>query len=239
MSVFQSDVESHTTSRLYILEVLESSSRTIAALLTFMVAMAAASCRTAHGAPGLPIVQPGAPGQPSRVITAETAADQTRVTYTPADVRFMQGMIHHHAQALDMTALLASRTTGEVMRKLAQRIEVSQADEIKMMQRWLEARGQEVPGPHAHHAAGAPLMPGMLTEGEMGQLAAAKGIEFDRLFLQFMIKHHAGALVMVKELFATAGAAQEGEIFGFASDVDADQRMEINRMEAMLREPAK
>jgi uncharacterized protein (DUF305 family) len=236
--VLQGEAESHTTSRLYILDVLESSSRGIA-LVIVMVAMAGASCRTAHRAPGLPIIQPGAPGQPSRVVTAETAADQSRVHYTPADVRFMQGMIHHHAQAVDMTVLLASRTTSDVMRKLAQRIEVSQADEIKMMQRWLEARGQEVPGPHAHHAAGAPLMPGMLTEAEMGQLAAAKGIEFDRLFLQFMIKHHTGALVMVKELFSTAGAAQEGEIFGFASDVDADQRMEINRMSAMLMESGK
>ena len=105
-----------------------------------------------------------------------------------------------------------------------------------MMQRWLETRGQQVPDAHARHAPGASLMPGMLTEAEMSQLAAAKGVEFDRLFLRFMIKHHGGALTMVKELFSTAGAAQEGEIFGFASDVDADQRMEINRMEAMLRE---
>jgi uncharacterized protein (DUF305 family) len=225
---------------LYILDVLESSNRNLAALLlTVVVAMTGASCRTARGGAGLPIVQPGAPGQPSRVVSAATAADQTKVQYTPADVRFMQGMIHHHAQALDMTALLASRTGSEDMRKLAQRIEVSQADEINMMRKWLEARGQDVPGPHAHHAPDAPLMPGMLTEAEMGQLAAAKGVEFDRLFLQYMIKHHAGALVMVTELVATAGAAQEGEIFGFASDVDADQRIEMNRMGTMLRELGK
>jgi uncharacterized protein (DUF305 family) len=146
----------------------------------------------------------------------------------------MQGMIGHHAQALEMTALLQSRTASDDMRKLAQRIEVSQSDEIKMMQHWLEARGQPVPDPHAHHAHGAALMPGMLTPEEMARLANAKGDAFDRLFLQFMIKHHEGALTMVKDLFATPGAGQESEIFAFASDVDADQRMEIDRMGAML-----
>ena len=120
------------------------------------------------------------------------------------------------------------------MRKLAQRIEVSQADEIKMMQGWLTRRGQKLPDPHAHHAPGATLMPGMLTAEEMARLAAAKGAEFDRLFLELMIKHHEGALTMVQDLFATAGAGQEAEIFAFASDVDADQRMEIDRMLAVL-----
>ncbi len=146
----------------------------------------------------------------------------------------MQGMIGHHAQALDMTALLRSRTSREDMRMLAQRIELSQADEIKMMQRWLEIRGQEVTSVHAHHAHGAMLMPGMLTEEEMGRLAAVKGAEFDRLFLEFMIKHHEGALIMVQALFSTPGAGQETEIFSFASDVDADQHMEIARMRDML-----
>ena len=148
----------------------------------------------------------------------------------------MQGMIGHHAQALEMTALLASRTASENMRKLALRIEVSQADEIKMMQAWLEARSLEVPNEHAHHMHGSTLMPGMLTPEEMDRLAGASGAEFDRLFLDFMIKHHEGALVMVKQLFSTPGAGQESEIFAFASDVDADQRMEIDRMRAMLKE---
>ncbi len=197
---------------------------------------AGASCRTT-GAPSAPqIVQPGAPGQPTRVIAAEQAADLSRVQYTAADVKFMQGMIHHHAQALDMTALVPSRTASENLRKLAMRIEVSQADEIKMMQRWLEARGQEVPGEHAHHVPGAPLMPGMLTPEEMEHLADAKSGEFDRLFLQDMVKHHSGALTMVQQLFSLPGAGQESEIFAFASDVDADQRMEIDRMAAMLKE---
>ena len=146
----------------------------------------------------------------------------------------MQGMIGHHAQALEMTALLKTRTASDDMRKLAHRIELSQADEIKMMQEWLTHRGQTLPDPHAHHAHGATLMPGMLTQDEMARLAATKGPEFDHLFLEFMIKHHAGALVMVEELFSHSGSGQESEINAFASDVDADQRMEIDRMRAML-----
>jgi uncharacterized protein (DUF305 family) len=186
-----------------------------------------------------PLIQPGAPGEGSRPISPQTATDQSRVQFTDADVRFMQGMIAHHAQAIEMTSLLATRTTSEDMRKLALRIEVSQADEIKMMQRWLQVRGQEVPGPHAMHMHGGTLMPGMLTPEEMERLAQAKGPEFDRLFLEGMIKHHGGALTMVKDLFATPGAGQEAEMFAFASDVDADQRMEIERMAGMLKERQK
>ena len=202
-------------------------------VLGSLMAVAAGSCRTATDQRPQ-VVQPGAPGDASRVITSPGAVDLTPVQHSPADVRFMQGMIGHHAQALEMTALLPSRTRSEDMRKLAQRIEVSQADEIGMMQEWLRRRGAPLPDPHAHHAPGATLMPGMLTTEEMATLAAAKGEEFDRLFLEFMIKHHEGALIMVKELFATPGAGQESEIFAFASDVDADQRMEIDRMSAML-----
>ena len=203
-------------------------------------ALAAASCRpaspNANAGPAAPIVQPGAPGEASRVVSADAAADLSRVQYTRADVAFMQGMIGHHAQALEMTELLRTRTSSENMRKLALRIEVSQADEIRMMQHWLEARGQEVPGPHAMHMHGATLMPGMLSPEEMARLAEAKGAEFDRRFLQGMIKHHGGALTMVQDLFAQPGAGQESEIFAFASDVEADQRMEIERMAAMLKE---
>jgi uncharacterized protein (DUF305 family) len=194
-----------------------------------------AACRTAPG-PGPQIVQPAAPGQPSRVITADAAADVSQVQHTAADVRFMQGMIGHHAQALEMTALVPSRTTSEDMRKLALRIELSQADEIKMMQEWLTRRGATLPDPHAHHAPGATLMPGMLTAEEMRRLGDAKGEQFESLFLELMIKHHEGALVMVRELFSQPRAGQESEIFAFASDVDADQRMEIQRMAVMLKE---
>lgn len=160
----------------------------------------------------------------------------SRVGHTAADARFMQGMISHHAQAVEMTALVDSRTASDGMRKLAQRIHVSQTDEINMMERWLSSRGEEVPSAHAQHAMGGMLMPGMLTPEEMSRLAAAKGREFDRLFLEGMIKHHEGALVMVKDLFATPGAGQESDVFAFASDVDADQRMEIDRMRSMLKE---
>ena len=205
--------------------------RSGAIFLILVVTAASASCRAAGRAP---ILQPGAPGEPTRTITADKAADVSQVQHTPADVRFMQGMIGHHAQALEMTALLKSRSSNGDMQKLALRIELSQADEIQMMQDWLRRRGQALPDPHAHHAHGAKLMPGMLTQHEMSKLAAAKGPEFDRLFLELMIKHHAGALVMVDELFSTPGAGQESEIFAFASDVDADQRMEIDRMGGML-----
>jgi uncharacterized protein (DUF305 family) len=213
--------------------------RYLAAFLIPGVTLGVLSCRTSGREQTPALIQPGAPGQPGRIVTAEQAVDVSGVGHTDADVRFMQGMIGHHAQALEMTDLLESRTLSEDMRKLALRIEVSQADEIRFMQRWLQVRGAEVPAPHAHHAHDAKLMPGMLTAEEMGRLAAGKGAELDRLFLEFMIKHHEGALVMVEELFSTPGAGQEAEIFAFASDVDADQRMEIARMQGMLKELAK
>lgn len=187
---------------------------------------------TAQAAP--PLIQPGAPGESSRVMAPSQAADLSKVQHTAADVTFMQGMIGHHAQAVEMVELLRTRTNSEEMKKLGLRIELSQVDEIKMMQEWLQARGEEGPGPHAHHTG--PLMPGMLTPEEMNRLAAAKGAEFDRLFLEGMLKHHNGALIMVDELFASPGAAQESDIFAFASDVVADQRMEMDRMAVMLKE---
>jgi len=212
-----------------------------------LIAFAVASCRTATSArpaaappaqadPRPPIIQPGAPGQPSRVIAADTATDLSRVQYIDADIKFMQGMIGHHAQAIEMAALVPSRTASEGLKKLALRIDVSQKDEINMMQGWLEARGQQVPGRGGHTMNGPMLMPGMLTQEEMARLAAANGAEFDRLFLEGMIKHHFGALSMVEQLFATPGAGQDVSIFSYASDVDADQRMEIDRMGAMLKE---
>jgi uncharacterized protein (DUF305 family) len=203
-----------------------------------LVLTVGAGCRTGGSATTAqanpPLIQPGAPGAENRVVSAANAADLSQVQHTAADVRFMQGMIGHHAQALEMTALLVTRTASEDMKKLALRIDVSQKDEINMMQEWLKQRGQALPDPHAHHQHGATLMPGMLTQEEMARLADAKGAAFDRLFLEGMIKHHVGALTMVHELFATPGAGQEAEVFAFASDVDADQRMEIERMGAML-----
>jgi uncharacterized protein (DUF305 family) len=204
-----------------------------------LTAAACTGCRAAGVDERPPIVQPGAPGESSRVITPAKAADLSQVRATAADVQFMQGMIGHHQQAVEMAELLETRTSSDAMRKLGQRIEISQADEIKMMQRWLSVRQQTVPDVHAMHVHGATLMPGMLTQEEMDRLAGAKGPSFDRLFLEGMIKHHGGALTMVEELFSSAGAGQDSEIFMFASDVDADQRAEIARMGALLEELAK
>jgi uncharacterized protein (DUF305 family) len=163
--------------------------------------------------------------------------DTSRKGYTAADVRFMQGMIGHHAQALVMSALVVPRTPREVFHSMAERIRLSQESEIAQMQRWLESRGEPLPAAdaHAHAAMGhGELMPGMLTQDELRQLENARGNAFERLFLELMIKHHEGALKMVKDLYATPGAGQEPELFMLASDVDADQTAEIRRMRALL-----
>ena len=171
--------------------------------------------------------------------SAQAPADTARPSYTAADVAFMQGMIAHHAQAVEMAALVAARSARPDMQLLAQRIDVSQRDEIATMQRWLRSRHQEVPafdGGHEHHdsTAHSMLMPGMLTPEQMSKLDAARGPDFDRLFLTFMIQHHQGAITMVDQLFATPGAGQELYVFRFASDVNADQTTEIDRMRLML-----
>ena len=182
-----------------------------------------------------PLVQPGAPGQPTQVITPEKATDaSSHVGHTAADVTFMQEMLGHHAQAIEMVELLKTRTRRQDMQLLGKRIDLSQADEIKMMHEWLRGRGQPIPDAHAHHMPGAKLMPGMLTAEEMARLEKARGAAFDTLFLTLMIKHHNGALAMVEDLLRTPGAAQESEIFAFTNDIVADQRMEIERMAAML-----
>lgn len=207
---------------------------------------------------GSSTVQPGAPGSPSRRLSPEEAAHRPELPHTEADVRFMQNMIHHHAQALVMSRLVGDRAARDDIRLLARRIERSQTDEIALMQRWLRDRGEEAPevdvaegGEHAAHAHHGPeghdhhhhratdhqdhtLMAGMLTPEQLDQLAGARGEEFDRLFLEFMIFHHEGAITMVEELFSMPGAAQDSEIYQFASHVDADQRIEIARMHRML-----
>ena len=185
------------------------------------------------------VVQPGAPGQPTRTLPSSTKASLP--PHSPADVQFMQGMIMHHAQAVEMTALIESHTENKELRSLGSRISRSQSDEIKFMNRWLEARGEpaspempDMPGMDmsSHHM----LMPGMLTAKQMDALKKAKGAEFDHLFLTGMIQHHNGALVMVKDLFDTAGAGQDAELFNFATDVDSGQRAEIKIMQTMLGE---
>src|SRR5437763_8777461 len=190
------------------------------------------------------VVQPGAPGQPTRTLPPSTRA--TLPPRSPKDVEFMQGMIMHHAQAVEMTALIEARTENKDLRLLGARISHSQAEEIKFMQRWLEARGEPVSLPMPkmsgmdmsgmNMSSHPMLMPGMLTPEQMEALKRAKGTEFDRLFLTGMIQHHGGALVMVKDLFDTAGAGQDAELFNFTTDVDSGQRAEIRTMQTMLQE---
>ena len=214
-----------------------------AGALTCFLALPVCAQQADSKAPPPVVVQPGAPGQPSRTLPTTTRA--TLPPRSPKDVEFMQGMIMHHAQAVEMTALIESHTENKDIRSLGARISHTQADEIEFMKRWLEARGEPISPKHempgmdmpghdmsSHHK----LMPGMLTAKQMDALRKAKGAEFDQLFLRGMIQHHNGALIMVKELFDTAGAGQDAELFNFASDVDGGQRAEIRIMETMLGE---
>jgi uncharacterized protein (DUF305 family) len=188
------------------------------------------------------VVQPGAPGKPSKTLPPSTKG--VLPARSPADVEFMQGMIMHHQQAVEMTALIAAHTENKDLRLLGAKISSSQSDEIRFMQRWLAARGEAVsvamPGMPDMDMSGEPmaLMPGMLTPEQMEALRNAKGAEFDHLFLTGMIQHHNGALIMVKDLFNTAGAGQEADIFNFATDADNTQRAEIKIMQALLEKNA-
>lgn len=181
------------------------------------------------------MVQPGAPGEATREYGGGPIDRIEGAAFTEADVEFMQGMIHHHAQALRMTDLVADRTRDEGFRQMALRMRISQTDEIAMMRRWLEARNLEVPDVDMHAGMLMP-MPGMLSPEQMQTLRDAEGIDFERYFLQFMIQHHGGAIVMVQDLLATPGAGQETTINFFANEVDADQTIEIRRMQLMLQE---
>jgi uncharacterized protein (DUF305 family) len=183
------------------------------------------------------VIQPGAPGQPSKTLPPTTKASLPPLS--PADVEFMQGMIMHHQQAVEMTALMPSHTDNQALQALGARISRSQTDEIQFMKRWLVERGQplempmaDMPGMDMSHQM---LMPGMLTPEQMEALRKAKGAEFDRLFLVGMIQHHNGALIMVKDLFDEPGAGQDAEIFDFATDADNAQRAEIKIMQGMLK----
>jgi uncharacterized protein (DUF305 family) len=216
------------------------------------------------------VVQPGAPGKPSKPLPPSTKGMLPPLAQ--ADVEFMQGMIMHHAQAIEMTALIASHTDNQGLRSLGARISRSQSDEIKFMKRWLAARGEPTtmtgssmatssetdsaqttssgagrsrgagtaPGMEMSNMSHAPMgiMPGMLSPEQMDALRKASGAGFDRLFLTGMIQHHNGALIMVKDLFDTAGAGQDAELFNFATDVDTGQRAEIRIMQGMLGKEA-
>jgi uncharacterized protein (DUF305 family) len=190
--------------------------------------------------------QGGAPAETVRPV--EPAAHQHDMAalpaspghdYTVADVRFMQNMIGHHAQAIVMAGMAPKHRASEIVLRLAQKIDISQRDEIVFMKAWLMERKQAVPTDEQSHTM---MMPGMLTPEMMTQLGKANGREFDRLFLTFMIGHHEGALQMVKELFASPMSAQESDIFRFATDVEVDQRDEIfvmNKMLDILREESR
>lgn len=224
---------------------LNLKSRSLIVVFIFLFSMTICAQQTDSNSSPV-IVQPGAPGQPTQILPSSTRAKLP--PRSAKDTEFMQGMIMHHAQAVEMTALISSRTENKEIRLLGARISQSQSDEMKFMRRWLELRGEQVSPPmpemsdmnmpgmdmsnHKHHT----LMPGMLTPKQMDALKKANGAEFDRLFLNGMIQHHSGALEMVKELFDTAGAGQDAEIFNFATDVDGGQRAEIKIMQTLLGE---
>lgn len=200
--------------------------------------LAAATAAGPQQKPGpAPIVQPGAPGQSSKTLSPAAAAAATRKTPVEADTFFMQGMIHHHSQAVEMVELLRTRSFNKDLRALAERIAISQTDEIGYMKGWLIDRGKATTMDHSkmdHSKPMSMLMPGMLTAEQMDALAAAKGPAFDHLFLTGMIQHHTGALTMVEDLFDTQGAGQDAALFDFATDIDNTQRAEIKIMQAML-----
>jgi uncharacterized protein (DUF305 family) len=208
---------------------------TLAAGLLVFCAISKGNVASAQSAPAVP-----------RTPAEQAKADSGRMPYTAADVHFMQGMIHHHAQAVVMAGWAPSHGARADVRILCERIDVAQRDEIAFMQRWLRERHETVPDPNAMVDMGGQkmsmaempmpdmMMPGMLTAEQMAQLKAARGPEFDRLFLTFMIQHHQGALTMVDQLFGSVGGGQELYVFRFASDVGADQTTEIDRMRSML-----
>lgn len=187
------------------------------------------------------------------IAIAEARADSVRLPYTAADVAFVSGMIHHHAQAILMSAWAPTHGASADVRTLCGRIINAQLDEIHRMQQWLADRRQPVPWPrfvrdtvvngaehdmpgmhNMHGAAGDTLMPGMLTTAQLDTLDRARGPDFDRLFLRYMIQHHRGAVGMVQQLFSTYGAGQDETIFKMATDINVDQTTEIARMQRML-----
>ncbi len=181
------------------------------------------------------IVQPGAPGQPSQALSADEAATIANNSYSEDDVRFMQDMIPHHQQAVDMAVLVAERTNSEAVTDIAERIMASQADEIKFMAGWLTERGEMAPTAHAGHSTHmSHEMMGMATPEQMAELANTEGVAFDELFLTLMITHHDGALTMVDDLLDQPGSAYDPVLFEFVNDIVSDQTAEIERMNVLL-----
>jgi uncharacterized protein (DUF305 family) len=185
-----------------------------------------------------PVVQLGAPGEPNTTLSPEQAESVGDPAYTDADVAFVQGMIPHHQQALEMTALVGDRADDPDLTAMAERIEVSQLAEIDQLEGWLTSRGESVSGMHAGHGDGEHGMPGMLTPREMDRLEAATGPRFDRLFLAGMIRHHEGAVLMVEALLTEGEGGQESEVFQLAGHIGSDQQVEIAAMKRKLAELA-
>ena len=214
----------------------------VAAGLFLLLSVGAGVCQSVAG---VAIVQPGAPGQESHALTPGAARTPLHQP-TAADAKFMQDMIMHHGQAVEMTALIAARTTNPALVEIGKKISISQTDERRYMQQWLEERS--LPVAMAGGMAGMdpnmdmggmsmddmPMMVGMLSPHQMRDLAAAKGTKFDHLFLTGMIQHHTGALTMVDGLFNTAGAGQDPQLFDFATDVENTQKAEIRIMQGLL-----
>lgn len=203
--------------------------KTILLLITSTVFVASSASAEA------PIVQPGAPGEATIMLNAEQAVDIANTTFSPHDVRFMQDMIPHHHQAIEMAALVGARTNLPGVLDAAGRINASQADEIEFMQNWLTERGKAAPDPAAHHAMHTDHeMAGIASPEDMQALAQAQSTEFDRLFLSLMIAHHEGAVTMVEKLLAQPGSAYDPVLFEFVNDITNDQKAEIDRMSALL-----
>ncbi len=198
-----------------------------------------AAAASAAAAQTVPIIQPGAPGQPVRPLTAQEASQIANTRFSPDDVRFMQDMIHHHHQAVEMAELVSGRTTRREVVDVSKRIDASQEDEIKFMQGWLRDRGENAPDPAAHAGHAMPAgtahasMPGMSTPQQMAALSAAKRAQFDRLFLERMIVHHEGAVKMAKDLLKRPGSAHDPVLFDFVNEVVNEQQAEIERMSKM------
>ena len=183
----------------------------------------------------VPIVQPGAPGQSTRALSADEAIEIADTSYSPDDVQFMQDMIPHHNQAVQMAELVADRTNRPELSDIAGRINVSQRDEIEFMQQWLRERGEDVPDPSAHEAMHTThKMAGMASPEQMAELARSEGTDFDKLFLELMIRHHEGAVKMVDHLLDQPGSAYDPVLFQFTNDVTNDQTAEIERMNKLL-----
>jgi uncharacterized protein (DUF305 family) len=175
------------------------------------------------------VIQPGAPGQPNQTLTA---VPEVPDLVTEADVTFVQHMLRHHAQALEITALVPDRTARTDIPLFAERIEISQDQEIDLMEGWLRERNEPVNDLTGEHHDDDTLMPGMLTEDQLAQLEGASGEEFDRLFLRYMYQHHGGAIQMVEELFEANGG-QDSFVFRLVKEIDGDQRIEMDRILAM------